>query len=175
MNRRYFVVGCGSVGHNTNFNNSILKLIKEKRFCEIVWGLNEKILKDKKVHELNKSDEEIWVILYPNSPMNYPFAIGLLRKHNCFKKRELGLLVSLDKTNEEVGWNKSTHYGYSDFTYLINFEKLFLLKKESFASYKIKGQSRFFDVKKGIKNDALLDLVKIELPFIERYVEPIVF
>ena len=175
MINRYFVVGCGSVGPNTNFDNSILKPIKEKRYKDLIWGLNEKTLKDKKVNEFNSSDDNIWVILFPNAPMNYAYAIGLLKKKNCIRKRELGPLVALDKTNEEVGWNKSTNYGYSDFTYLLNFEKLYLLKEESFESYKIKGQSRFFEVKKGIKNEGLLDLVEKELPFIKRYVKPIEF
>ena len=95
-----------------------------------------------------KNGTEVYIILFPNKPTDFPYDICEL---NFIKERILGPLITIDETNEERGWINGTSYGYDDFKYDLKFSKIYLLNKKSFNKIKLKGQKTFFELKLGLK------------------------
>ena len=170
---KYFVCRVGHLCKDSHFYKTVHIPIVQQEYSKIRWALNEISFQENTRKFIEKEITEgnnIYVVLFPNIPNNYPYAICKL---NSIKKRELGPLVSLDETNTERGWDKKTSSEHSDFTYDLNFKEIYLLNENSFNGIKLKGQRTFFELKPGKKNEDLLIQIKEEMKYIKLYVKPI--
>lgn len=173
MSDDYYICRVGDSKENSHFDKTIRKPIINKQYNKIVWGLNKCSISKKRVDMINKNVCNSWMILYPNKPEDYPYAICKIKS---IKERCLGPLIPIDETNEERGWTNGTSSGKDDFTYDIIFDKLYLLNKESFNGYKPKGQTTFLKLSNDLSEHhvKLYEIVKEEIKYIKRYVSPII-
>ena len=170
---RFYACRVGDFSENSHFYKTFHKPIVEEDYNNIRWAINEVSIHKKTVDYINKyinDGNKIYVIVFPNKPNDYSYAICEL---NMIKERNLGPLISIDETNVERGWTNNTSSGYDDFKYDFKFNKIYLLNKRSFDNIKLKGQKTFFELKTGFKNEELFDKVKTEIKFIKIYVKPI--
>jgi len=171
---KYYACRVGDLKDGSNFDKTFKKPILEKKYENIRWALNETAIYKKTRESINKeisNGNEIYVVLFPNKPNNYPYAICVL---NRIKERNLGPLIALDETNSERGWINETSSGHKDFKYDLKFSKIYLLKSQSFGEIKLKGQKTFFELKMRIKNEELFKKIQEEIDYIKLYVEPII-
>ena len=164
----------GKLEDGSNFDKTFNKPIVENKYDKIRWALNEVSLHKNRVNEINcliGKGTNIYVVLFPSKPNDYPYAICEL---NYIKERVLGPLLALDETNDERGWNNVTACGHNDFKYDLKFSKIYLLNKNSFNGIKLKGQTTFSELKDGCKNEELFISITNELKYIKMYVIPII-
>ena len=158
----------------SHFYKSFHKPIIEHRYTDIRWAVNEASIHKNKIKSINidiNNGINIFVILIPSSPNNFPYAICELKQ---IKERILGPLLELDETNSERGWINGTSSGHDDFKYDFIFKKIYLLNRDSFDGIKIKGQNVFFELKQGQSNEEYLNRVNQEIRYILRYIQPII-
>jgi hypothetical protein len=171
---KYYACRVGVFEDDSHFDKTFHKPILEKKYEHIKWALNEVSIHTNTLKSINKdiqNGNKILVLLYPNKPNDYPYAICEL---NSITERNLGPLIALDETNIERGWINGTSSGYDDFKYDFKFSKIYLLKNNSFGGIKLKGQKTFFELKMGFKNEELLKKIQEEIDFIKLYVNPII-
>lgn len=159
-----------------NFGRSVVSPIENEEYPKIRWGIDKSGLTNVKQYNiLIKEGIDIFVLLIPSKPHNYPYAICKLKQ---IKERNLGPLISVDETNQEIEWLDETSSGNNTFEYMFIFSEIYLLKEDTFEGEKVKGQHKFFELRER-KNEELTGNFKLhrkviaELPYIIRYVEPI--
>tara|TARA_Y100001970_G_C14192643_1_gene836264 strand:- start:767 stop:1297 length:531 start_codon:yes stop_codon:yes gene_type:complete len=171
---KYYACRIGEFTKNSHFHKTFHTPIVKKEYQNIRWAINEGSISKKIVASINrdiKNGIKIYVVLFPNKPNNYPYAICEL---NLIKERILGPLIAIDETNSERGWINGTSSGNDDFKYDFKFSKIYLLNKKSFNKIKLKGQKTFFQLRNGIKNEDLFKQIEIEMKFIKIYIQPII-
>ena len=170
---KYYACRVGEFTINSHFDKTFNTPIVKKDYQNIRWAVNEVSISTKTVESINrdiKNGTEVHVVLFPNKPNDYPYAICKL---NLIKERNLGPLIEIEETNSEIGWTNGTSSGYDDFKYDFKFSKIYLLNKNSFNKIKLKGQKTFFELKLGFKNEDLFKQIETEIEFIKRYIQPI--
>lgn len=162
---------------NGNFGRSVVSPIENEEFSSIRWGIDKSGLTNVKQYNiLIEQGIDTYVLLVPSAPHNSPYAICKLKE---IKERNLGPLIPVDETNEEIEWFDETSSGNNTFEYMFIFSEIYLLKKDTFEGEKVNGQHKFFELKEIKKNGELTGNFKLyrkviaELPYIIRYVEPI--
>ena len=171
---KYYCCRVGQFSKNSHFYTTFDKPIVEKKYENIRWALNEVSIHKKTVESINKeikNGNKIYVVLFPNKPNDYPYAICEL---NLIKERNLGPLIAFDETNDERGWTNGTSSGHEDFKYDFKFSNIYKLNTNSFNKIKLKGQKTFFELKLGNKNEDLLKQIEKEIEFIKIYITPII-
>ena len=171
---KYFCCRVGVFTENSHFDKTFHKPIVEKKYENLRWALNEVSIHKKTVDTINreiKNGIKNYVILFPNKPNDYPYAICELKS---IVERNLGPLISLDETNSERGWTNGISSGHDDFKYDFKFNKIYILNENSFNKLKVKGQKTFFELKLGNKNEDLLKQIETEIEFIKIYIQPII-
>ena len=171
---KYYCCRVGAFTEDSHFYKTFHQPIVEKKYNNIRWAVNKVSLHKKTLESINRdinNEIKIYIILFPNKPKDYPYAICELDSIN---ERNLGPLIEYDETNDDRGWTNETSYGYNDFTYDFKFRKIYKLNMNSFNQIKLKGQKTFFELKLGNKNELLLKQIEKEIKFIEIYVDPII-
>jgi hypothetical protein len=171
---KYYACRVGVLEEGSHFDKTFHKPICEKKNENIRWALNEVSISNKQIIAINEyisNGNTCFVLLFPNKPNDYPYAICELV---VIKERNLGPLIAIDETNIERGWINGTSSGYDDFKYDFKFSKIYLLKRNSLGKIKLKGQKTFFELKIGFKNEELFKKIQEEIDFIKLYVEPII-
>jgi len=164
----------GNLIDNSHFDRTFHKPIIQNKYENIRWALNKASLHKNTIKKINKEindGNKNYVVLFPNKPNDYPYAICELI---LIKERILGPLIAFDETNEDRGWVNGTSSGNDDFSYDLIFSKIYLLNEKSFGRIKLKGQKTFFELKIGFKNEELYKKILEEIKFIKIYVEPII-
>ena len=161
----------GEFKEGSHFDRTIHQKIVNKQYEDIRWAINYNTANTnaaKKINQLICDGNDVWVILFPNIPYNHPYAICKIYEIKD-RRNEFGPLIAIGETNEERGWTNITSSGKGDFTYDIIFSKIHLLPTTAFDGEKLKGQTTFFELRNGIKNEDLFKKIKTELPFIKSY------
>jgi len=174
-NPKYYAIRTGDSSEGCNFDNSFKTPLKNKDYKKMAWGVNKTTISDTRIIKMNAYQGDTYIVLFQNEPNNYPYALCKLKNKNVIRERNLGPLINIDSTNTEIGWTSSTQYGNDDFKHIFYFDTIYPLKRDSFDGYKVKGQKTFFEIRRGIKNETLLDKLDEEFKYIIRYVEPIHF
>ena len=137
-NFKHFVLRCGNMfisktnkKEESNYKKTVLNRINENK--SPIWGFNE--VKSNKKNENNlqtyiQTGENVIIWILPNKSEKANIEKEVISKPcDCIivkrvRKRDLGPLISLDDTNEELGWTD----GNSIFEYLIEHKKWFHIK-----------------------------------------------
>jgi hypothetical protein len=135
------------VGDGNNFSNSS----KYK-----IWGIQEKI--SKSFINNVKDGDRLWFV--NNIKGSKIIAVATYKSHN---KRNLGELISISHTNEELGWNEDAN----KFNIEIHYINLYNLSSYDLLTY-IRGP---FIIRKFNSFTCEIHLEK-EYVFIERYCKP---
>ena len=170
---KYYACRVGELTENSHFNKTFHMPIIKEEYNNIRWAINEASISKKMIDSINKDIKnriDVYTVLFPNKPFDYAYAICKLK---MIKERILGPLIALDETNKEREWINSTRYGNGDFKYDFIYSEIYLLNKKSFNSIKLKGQSTFFRLRDGIKNEDLYKQIKKEIGYIKIYIKPI--
>jgi hypothetical protein len=174
-NNQYLVSRTGKLDEGENFYNTIVKPLNENNLDKVRWGVNIKSIGKKLIKDIKKdlqNGKPIYLLLIPSAPYNCPYAICELKD---ITERNLGPLIVIDDTNEEIGWNKKTIYNNSGFEIEFKFSKIYKhFNKKIFENIKLKGQKSFFKLRKGIKNEHYYYKILEEFKIIEQYVQPII-
>ena len=67
-----------------------------------------------------------------------------------------------------------TNVGNNDYNWDFKFSEIYLLNESSFDRKKVRGQTTFFQLKKGATNEDLLQTIEIEMKYIKRYIKHII-
>ena len=171
---KYYACHVGELTKNSHFYTTFHTPIVKKDYQNIRWAVNEVSISKKTVDSINrdiKNRTKVYVVLYPNVPNDYPYAICEL---NLIKERNLGPLIAIDETNIERGWINGTSSGHNDFKYDFKFSKIYRLNKNSFNKIKLTSQRTFFELKLGFAHEDLFKQIDKEIEFIKRYIQPII-
>jgi hypothetical protein len=122
LNYKHFVLRCGNMFYSktnkdeeSNYKKTVLNYIAGNK--SPIWGFNEVKSNKKnenKLLEYIENNENVIIWILPNNnekERSFTDNPSILEKpSDCIivkriRKRELGPLLSLDTTNEELGWN----------------------------------------------------------------------
>ena len=174
-NNQYLVNRVGKLDESGNFYNTFVKPLNENNLDKVRWGVNKKSIGKKQIIDIKKDlQNEIptYLMVIPSAPDNCPYAICKLKD---ITERNLGPLIAIDDTNEEIGWNKETKYNNSGFEIEFKFSKIYKhFNKKIFENIKLEGQNSFFKLREGIKNEHYYYKILKEFKIIEQYVQPII-
>lgn len=174
-NRQFWSLRVGKLDEGENFYNTFVKPLNDNNLDRIRWGANKKTISEKQIKDIKKDLQNgihIYIILIPLTPNNYPYAICELKD---ITERNLGPLIVIDETNEEIGWNRETRYNNNDFKIDFKFSKIYKhFNKEIFENIILGGQNTFFKLREGLKNEHYYYKMCEEFKYIEKYVQPII-
>lgn len=113
---KVYICRTGEKPDNSNFDRSVLSNIQNG--IAPVWGVNSltccgckevsKRMFDTIMNDY-RTDQVFFMFLSPKKYSNKVVGVGVVEK---IQERELGELINISKTNEEIGWNKRGNWNF---------------------------------------------------------------